>query len=205
MPCFGRRIVESPVSDEPSRGNSICLTLRRRVRGLASFAGTSDGCGATMATYVSSLAPSSAAATCPILTDVRYAGFAKRMLFLGLGILFLMLAIAGVLLPGVPTTGPLIAASFFLTKSCPRLEQRLIRNRFFARYMQYLDGRSVMTDQVRFKAIVAMWTSILISGMVVLLTAGAAPLFILGMVCGGSVGTICIWKFRRPAQQPSLR
>ncbi len=59
-----------------------------------------------MAAYTSSLATASTPVTCPLVTDAQYAGFAKRMLFLGLGIFFLMLAIAGVLLPGVPTTGP---------------------------------------------------------------------------------------------------
>ena len=150
-----------------------------------------------MAAYTSSLASASATATCPLITDAQYAGFAKRMAFLSLGIVFLVLAIAGVLLPGVPTTGPLIAASFFLTKSCPKLEQRLIRNRFFASYMQYLDGERVMSDSVRLKAITAMWSSITVSWLMVTFMAGAAPLFLFGMLLGGLVGTVFIWKFRR--------
>lgn len=153
-----------------------------------------------MAAYTSSLANANATAACPLVTDERYAGFAKRMLFLGLGILFLVLAIAGVLLPGVPTTGPLIAASFFLTKSCPKLEQRLVRNRFFASYLQYLDGQRVMSDQVRQKAIVAMWSSIGISWLMVTFVVGSAPTFLFGMLLGGLVGTVFIWKFRRPSK-----
>ena len=71
-------------------------------------------------------------------------GLVKRYLLAGLGIFFVGLGALGVFLPGIPTVGPLLLASFFFTKSFPALEQRLIRNQFFARFLPYLDGSHEM-------------------------------------------------------------
>ncbi len=55
-----------------------------------------------------------------------------------------------------------------------------------------------MSDAVRFKAIMAMWSSISVSWLMVTFMAGTAPVFLFGMLLGGLVGTVFIWKFRRP-------
>lgn len=53
-----------------------------------------------------------------------------RVLYLLLASVFLVLAIVGVLLPGVPTTPFLLLTSFFLVRSSPRLNEVLLRSRF---------------------------------------------------------------------------
>lgn len=119
----------------------------------------------------------------------------KRVVCLILGLFFLGIAAVGVVLPGVPTTGPLLAASFFLTKSCPVLENRLIRNRFFGRYLQYLGGDQPIPSNVRRNAILAMWLSITVSCYITFIL-GYEPWKILCILVGGVLGHICIRRFR---------
>ena len=45
-----------------------------------------------------------------------------RALFVALGVLCVVIGVAGVFLPGVPTTEFIIAASYLFARSSPRLE-----------------------------------------------------------------------------------
>ncbi|MCP4887800.1 MAG: DUF454 domain-containing protein, partial [Planctomycetaceae bacterium] len=65
----------------------------------------------------------SAAPTKSPRTERRELGAIRRFLLGLLGLLLVLLAAIGVVLPGIPTTGPLILASICLTKSSPRLER----------------------------------------------------------------------------------
>jgi uncharacterized membrane protein YbaN (DUF454 family) len=128
---------------------------------------------------------------------IPQASFAKRMLMAGLGIFFVAIAAVGVFLPGIPTVGPLLLASVFLTKSSPALERRLIRNRFFASYLHYLDGSKELSPQAKRASIGLMWLSISISYSVLYFT-GKGPIWLLViLVVAGLVGTVFIWRFGR--------
>ncbi|MEM9941886.1 MAG: YbaN family protein [Planctomycetota bacterium] len=121
----------------------------------------------------------------------------KRYFYAGLGIAFVGIAAVGVWLPLIPTVGPLLIASFFFAKSFPALEKRLIRNRFFAAFIGYLDGTRSMTHKERLAAIGMMWTSILISGLVLWLSK--SPTWMLWVLIGlGIIGTFFISRFRLP-------
>ena len=87
----------------------------------------------------------------------------KRILLATLGILCVGLAAVGVVVPGMPTTVFLIAASYLFTKSCPVLEQKLIRNRFFGPFLQYLDGTAVMPAHIVRRTQLLMWTCVALS------------------------------------------
>ena len=119
----------------------------------------------------------------------------KRFLMASFGVFFVVVAGVGVFLPGIPTVGPLILASVFLTKSSPALEKRLIRNRFFARYLPYLDGSEEMTLGARLISILLMWTSITISCFA-LHYSGRGPIWLLCiLVVAGAIGTVFILRF----------
>ena len=118
-------------------------------------------------------------------------------MFGALGVFFVVFAGVGAVLPGIPTVGPLLLGSFFLTKSSPALEKRMIRNKFFARYLPYLDGSESMTTKARLTSIGLMWVSISFSG-VVLYASGKAPTWLLvTLVVAGLIGTVFIWRFGR--------
>ncbi len=123
----------------------------------------------------------------------------KRGLFAVLGVLFVGIAGIGVVLPGIPTVGPLLLASLFLTKSSPRLEQRLIRNRFFARYLPYLDGTSAMSWRARVIAILLMWSSIGLSCLLLGYFENGFGWLAWSVIVAGLIGTIFIMRFGKTA------
>ena len=119
----------------------------------------------------------------------------RQALYALLGVVFVAIAGIGVFLPGIPTVGPLLIASVLLTKSNPRLEQRLIRNRFFARFLPYLDGSAEMPIKAKLVSIATMWTSIAIS-CALLWISKSVPNWVIGLViAAGIVGTCFILQF----------
>lgn len=126
------------------------------------------------------------------------AGAARRWLFLSFGVLSFSLGAVGALVPGMPTTVFVIIGSFFLTKSCPWLADRLTQMKLFRPYAGYLDPTVPMPLRAKACAIGAMWTAIGISSAGLLLAGASAP--VVGVIAAaGAVGTFCIARFRRAA------
>ena len=122
-------------------------------------------------------------------------GMARRYVLAGLGIACVGVGAAGVFLPGIPTVGPLLLASLLFTKSFPPLEQRLIRNKFFAKFLPYLDGSNEMPLRAKFVTIGIMWASISLS-MVIFYAGNRAPLWLIGtLIIAGLTGTFFILRF----------
>lgn len=120
----------------------------------------------------------------------------QRWLFATLGVLCVGLGGIGVVVPGLPTTVFVLMASYFFTKSCPWLEERLLRNRLFARSMEYVDGDRSLDGSKR-------W---MIMGIITLCTAssalivrfGGGPLAVqIGIALFGLVGVIFVAFWRR--------
>lgn len=125
----------------------------------------------------------------------------RRWTYLGIGFGCVGLATAGVFLPGLPTTIFLILASYFLTRSCPWLEERLVRNRFFGPYVRYLDGNVPMPRKAKIAAISMMWTMIAVSCTVLVLRE--LPWWVPAIVAASGVaGTAMIVRFRGLKREP---
>ncbi|MEQ1903603.1 MAG: YbaN family protein [Pirellulaceae bacterium] len=121
----------------------------------------------------------------------------RRLTFAVLGLAFVALGAVGVFLPGIPTVGPLLLASFFFTKSFPQLEQRLIRNRFFKPYLKFVDGDVPMPLKAKLISMVLMWASILASCSF-LCSRTDANYWLPGIIVAlGFVGTGFIANFQR--------
>ena len=58
-----------------------------------------------------------------------------KLFYLLLAALFFVLAAVGILIPGLPTTPFLLLTSYFLVRSSPRLNARLLRSRLFGTIM----------------------------------------------------------------------
>ena len=121
----------------------------------------------------------------------------KRMVFTLLGCLFVSIGFVGIFLPGIPTTGPLLAASFFLARGCPKLERRLLRWRVYRNAVEYIDGSRPWPMQSRIRVLACMWTSITIS-CIFLLAGHTQAILPLVITAVGLVGTLFILRFRRP-------
>lgn len=122
---------------------------------------------------------------------------AVRALLAMMGLLFTGLGAVGVLLPGIPTVGPLLLASWCFSKSFPRLEQVLLRNRFFRGFSGYLDGDNELSARGRIASILVMWAGIGIS-LLSLYGAGWLVWWMALLLLGaGLAGTWFISQFRR--------
>lgn len=120
----------------------------------------------------------------------------QRWLLATLGVLCVGLGGIGVVVPGLPTTVFVLMASYFFAKSCPWLEERLLRNRLFARSMQYVDGERTLDGPKR-------W---MIMGIIMLCTAssalivrfGGGPFAVqIGIALFGLVGVVFVAFWRR--------
>ncbi len=118
-----------------------------------------------------------------------------RWSFVAAGTAFVGLGAVGVFLPGIPTVGPLLLAAWLFSKSCPHLEERLIRTPFFAPFHGYLDGTQAMPRKARLVAIAGMWCSILISSLGISYS-GTGDWVVWLLIALGVVGTFFIWRFR---------
>ena len=121
----------------------------------------------------------------------------RRLLLAALGVLCVGLAFAGVILPGVPSTVFLILASYLFTRSCPWLEERLIRNRVFGPYLQYLDGRWPMPRRARWIAAISMWIAVAVSLSALALSGALGPWGGGSILTAAVAGSVVIARYRR--------
>jgi uncharacterized membrane protein YbaN (DUF454 family) len=121
----------------------------------------------------------------------------RRLLFATLGILCVGLGLIGVFVPGLPTTIFLIAASYLLARSNPRLEQRLLRLRVFRPFLPYVHGTQELPLRSRVLALVAMWTAVAISLTLLALDQRLAVWIAVLIPSAALVGTYFIVTIRR--------
>lgn len=74
-----------------------------------------------------------------------------RALYVGLGFLTLGLGVVGAVLPGIPTTMPIILAAFFFSKSSQRFDDWLLNHKVFGPLVR--DWRAGVGFSARAKAI----------------------------------------------------
>jgi len=86
-----------------------------------------------------------------------------RLLLAAAGVACVGLAALGVVVPGLPTTIFLIMATYLFTRSCPWLEERLIRNRLFAPFLGYIDGSTPMPMRAKLITMCIMWAFVAFS------------------------------------------
>ena len=112
-----------------------------------------------------------------------------RMIYAGLGWCAVALGIVGVMVPGLPTTVFVLAASYCFSRSSPRFERWLRENRWLGPRLQRFASAGGMTPSAKRAALTAMWTAVLVSSAVLAATHPAAAL---ATVASGVVGTVSI-------------
>lgn len=113
------------------------------------------------------------------------------------GLVSLAIAVIGIYLPGIPTTGPLLLASYLIGKGNPALRARLLEHPKLARYRDLLEGNRPFTLAQRMTAMLGMWSSISLSCLFLLWTAAGGWLAPAGCLLGGVIGSVVIMRFRR--------
>jgi uncharacterized membrane protein YbaN (DUF454 family) len=112
-----------------------------------------------------------------------------RMIYQGLGWCAVVLALVGIVVPGLPTTVFVLAASYCFSRSSPRFERWLRENRWLGPRLQRVAQSGGMPRSAKRAALTAMWTAVLLSSAVLAGTHWAAAL---GTIALGLVGTISI-------------
>lgn len=110
-----------------------------------------------------------------------------RVALAGVGMLSVGVGAVGVVVPGLPTTIFLIVASWCFAKSCPWLEAKLIRNRFFRPFLVYLEPGVRMPRRAKVISIALMW--LFIGASCGAFLARADYLIALPVLAAGAVGT----------------
>lgn len=120
-----------------------------------------------------------------------------RVALIGLGLLLAAIGYIGIFLPGIPTVVPLFGSAVLLTKSCPALERRLLRNRLVASSQQRMVAAAYKSP-LRFRAyaIASMWASILLSCCLLHYTTERSNVLVAALLALGLLGTISIIVFR---------
>lgn len=125
------------------------------------------------------------------------AGSLRRTLYAATGVVCVGIGAVGVFVPGLPTTIWLMAASYLFLRSHPRLEAKLVRNRFFGPYLVYLDHPARMPRRAKVVATAMMWTSVSAS-LGLLLMSGALHLWLATTIAfAAAAGTWFIWRVGR--------
>lgn len=108
----------------------------------------------------------------------------KKPVLLAAGFFCTGIGIAGIFLPVVPTTGPLLLAAWFFARSSKRFYTWLVEHRLFGRYIRSFIKYKAITLKGKIFSLVAMWGMIGVSG--ILFVDSLAVRIILGAcaVCG---------------------
>jgi uncharacterized protein len=86
-----------------------------------------------------------------------------KYLLIGVGFVSLILGIAGIFLPLLPTTPFLLLTAFCFIRGSDHLYQRLIHNKVVGGYIfNYLEYRAV-TKKTKFVALIWLWVSLCVS------------------------------------------
>ncbi len=121
-----------------------------------------------------------------------------RWAMAGVGVVCFALAGVGAVVPGMPTTVFVLLGSYFLVRSCPWLEERLLTSRLFRPYARFVRSREPMSGKARAAAIGAMSVSVGASLVVLAMTEKLTPVIAGVIVALWLTGFVAIMLFRRP-------
>lgn len=138
--------------------------------------------------------------TCPVdRQPVSWIRDPRRWAFAGLGLASVGFGWIGVFVPGMPTTIFLIVASYCFTRSCPWLEDRLLRIPVFAPYMKVLDEGRGMSRKAAVSALTSMWSCVAVSLAILWISGRLSNLIAAAVVLAAVAGTGMILLYaRRP-------
>ena len=80
-----------------------------------------------------------------------------------MGWLAVAVGIIGIFLPLLPTTVFLLLASYFFMKGSPKLNEKLLNNKYLGHYIRNYKENRGMPLRAKITAIILLWSSILIT------------------------------------------
>jgi len=114
-----------------------------------------------------------------------------RWLYGALAMLCIVLAVIGVILPGMPTTVFVIGAAWAATRSSPRLHAWLLAHRIFGPSLRNWEDGGRMTRRAKWAATIAM------SGGAAVICWTIRPVWAAGALIA-VMACVLAWLWRRP-------
>ena len=125
----------------------------------------------------------------------------KRLLFVTLGTLFLVVGIVGIVVPILPTTPFLLLATSFYARGSEKFHHWLLNNRILGAYIRhYVDGKG-MPLRVKLFTLALLWTAISIT-MAFAIDELAVRIILVLVTIGVSVHIALIKGYQKPEISP---
>ena len=115
----------------------------------------------------------------------------KRILFAIGGTLALVLAVLGIIVPGLPCTPFALLSAALFAKSSDRLYNWLLNNKIIGSRIKNYQRRKGISKKGKIKVILLMWTMVLISSFLII----KAPTLKIIILSAGLLGAITVWFF----------
>lgn len=115
----------------------------------------------------------------------------RKVLYIGCGTVCTILALAGVVLPGLPTTPFLLLASWLFVRSSPSLHARLESSRLFGPYLKRYRERGGVTAKGKTMIVILMLSAVAVS-CIFFLESSVLRLIV---ASAGIAGTVCVIFF----------
>lgn len=112
------------------------------------------------------------------------------MFYAGLGWVAVGLALAGVAVPGLPTTVFVLVASFCFSRSSPRFDRWLHENRWLGPTLERFASPGGMPASAKRTALAAMWIAVAVSSSALMI--GGHRIAALATLTLGVIGTLAI-------------
>jgi len=87
----------------------------------------------------------------------------RKIVFITIGIISIVLGIIGIFVPGLPTTPFLLLSSWLFYKSSKRLHDALHRSKWLGKYIRRYESKQGVTLLSKLLSIGCMWTMINLS------------------------------------------
>lgn len=122
------------------------------------------------------------------------------------GLVCVALGTLGIVLPGLPTTPFLLAASYFFARSSPRLQHWLTHHRWFGPYLRAIRDERGMPLRGKIVTLALLWGSIALSSWMLSRGDNAHPVLLtILLVCAIGVTALVLFVFRTlPLPPPDL-
>ncbi len=114
----------------------------------------------------------------------------KKVLFITLGTLSLIIGIIGIVVPGLPTTTFLLITAALYVRSSERLYNWLLNHRILGKYIREYRKNKAISKKTKIYSISLMWIMILISAFIII-EINYVRLILLAC---GIIGTIIVLK-----------
>ncbi len=115
-----------------------------------------------------------------------------RIFFIALGLLCIIMAALGVLLPGLPATPFLLLASYSFARSSKKMHDWLINNKVFGPILSDFIDRKGIGLHIKIISLLMMWGMMTVS--VFYLIENDLPKYI--AVAGALIGTFAVLRFK---------